>query len=102
MGEGIFLFKVDPILTGVKKEDYAEKPFAIYPNPFGSNIHIQNKSSKSEAIDIKIYNGKGELILHKSLSEATFEAETSNLDNGMYFVILQAGNKQWVQKLIKQ
>jgi len=102
MGEGIFLFKVDPILTGVKKEDYAEKPFAIYPNPFGSNIHIDYSKYKNEALDVKIYNVKGEMILHKSLSEATFETETSNLYNGMYFVILRAGNKQWVQKLIKQ
>jgi choice-of-anchor B domain-containing protein len=102
MGEGIFLLRVDPTLTSVKKESELEEVFSIYPNPFGSSIHFNYRFKNNETLDIKLYNGKGELVLHKNLSEATFEAETSNLGNGMYFVVLQSGDKHWVQKLIKQ
>ena len=102
MGEGIFLFKVDPKLTSNKEINPVHKDFSFYPNPFGSFLHFDIYQKGKENIDFKLYNVNGELVLHKSLSEPTFEAETTHLSNGMYFVILQTSNNKWVQKLIKQ
>ncbi len=100
MGEGIFILKVDSSITGMNQK--AEKPIIeLWPNPFADKIKLNNIPKTIETPEIKLYNSNGELVLHKILSGATFELETGNLEKGMYFALIQAGEMQWLQKILK-
>lgn len=100
MGEGIFMLKVDSSLTGIHR--YEVKPeIEIWPNPFNDKIHLNNIPKTIEQAELKLYTSNGELVLHKILYGATFEAETAILKGGMYFALIQAGEFLWVQKILK-
>ncbi|OYU96202.1 MAG: hypothetical protein CFE21_07265 [Bacteroidetes bacterium B1(2017)] len=101
MGEGIFIFKLDPSITGIKTIGGIEKNI-FYPNPFTEKLFAQNLPKMPEPFELKLYSMSGELILHKIFSGATFETETNELEKGMYFVVLQTASFQLVQKIIKQ
>jgi choice-of-anchor B domain-containing protein len=101
MGEGIFLFKLDSSITSLVQ---TEKPIGprITPNPFNEKLSFSSENGKIFPMELSIYDSKGEMVLHKKAMEATFETETSNLKPGMYFVLIQTEDMQWVQKMIKQ
>jgi choice-of-anchor B domain-containing protein len=101
MGEGIFIFRVDPSLTSINKS-IPNHTVKASPNPFNSYITFSNLPKTTEDIEFSLYSISGELILHKILSEPTFEAEMENLKSGMYFANLRSGSFLWNQKLIKQ
>lgn len=99
MGEGIFLLKMDSTLTGVKEN----KPMPlveVVPNPFTDQLHFSLSPNATDAA-LDLYNLQGELVLHKTLTEITFETETAALPAGTYFAVIQGNNWQTVHKLIK-
>lgn len=98
MGEGIYVLKPDPHLTSLK-ENVKPGNVSVYPNPFQKEIHIETK--ELEDIELKLFNDKGELILHKKFADPTFDLEMEDLETGMYFAVLQSGNFQIIKKLIK-
>ena len=98
MGTGIFVLRPDPSLTGLVQTE-TKDPLNLVPNPFQDKLLWNNPHQLD--LELKLYNAKGELILHKNIGTTTFETETSHLEMGMYFAVLQSGQFQMVQKLIK-
>ncbi len=100
MGEGIFVFKPDTSLTGLDQPNEKEE-INIFPNPFSGKIQIEFPKSKIEPLDFKVYSANGELLLHRIISEPTFEADLSEWNIGIYFVYLSNNRIHQIQKLIK-
>ncbi|MDZ4668305.1 MAG: choice-of-anchor B family protein [bacterium] len=101
MGEGFFVLRVDSMLTGLSKK-LSKELVQTKPNPFCEKLIIEHLPLIKEPIVLTIYDVKGELVLQKNIWGPTFEAETSGLNQGMYFVELRGGSFHWVEKVIKQ
>ncbi len=100
MGEGIFILKPDSSLTGVESSNENE-PIIIFPNPFHHKIQFEFPVSKFEPIDFKAYSLNGQLMLHKIIREANFEADLTEFNNGIYFVQLVSNRRNQTTKIIK-
>ena len=86
--------------TGIKNLD--EFAFSIYPNPTVHKFNISVPELNSSST-IEIYDIAGKLVQHLNFEAANnIEANISNLNAGIYFVKLTAGNKTGISKLIKQ
>ncbi len=77
-----------------------------YPNPFNSRTTIQFSLPKQDAVTLKIYNSKGELVstlIDSRLSGGTHNAKwnAEKLTPGVYFCKMKAGKTTLVKKLIR-
>jgi enterochelin esterase-like enzyme len=77
-----------------------------FPNPFTNSTTIQFELSKSEDIELRIYDHLGQQI--KTLFKGTANAgilqtifDASSLSTGIYFCRLQIGNETLTKKIIK-
>jgi hypothetical protein len=78
------------------------KPHGIklFPNPAGDVIHVERKGSV--AIELKIFNGTGLIILEKILTESNREINISHLPAGIYIVSLSSDAMIVRQTLLKE
>jgi hypothetical protein len=72
---------------------------SLFPNPTTHNINIQ---SDKQITDVAIYNTLGQVVKNASPQATNFSVETSNLNSGVYFVILKANTTSKTIKFIKQ
>lgn len=80
---------------------YVDRPDAIsiYPNPVKDELYIH--SSEMNNADITIYNSLGQEVKRFSkLNGSQVNMDTKDLSNGMYYIILNNGNKQSGGKFI--
>jgi len=75
-----------------------------YPNPFNPTTQINFSLEAAKDVKLAVYNAKGEQVqeLAKSNLPAgmhTYQFDGSNLNSGVYFCRLQAGNTSVTQKL---
>ena len=81
--------------------------FTVQPNPlFGSGI-INYEVSEDTYVEISIYNMLGKAVStlvqsNKSSGKHSIEIDSKNLEKGIYFVRMSAGNNMRTQKLIIQ
>jgi hypothetical protein len=91
-------------------EHASEKPSFqadVYPNPFTDEVHIRLTFEKEEVISIFVLDNKGrevvKLVDNQRINAGkhtyTWTAGQSELNNGMYFVIINNG-KGWILKKI--
>ena len=72
----------------------------VFPNPVQDKLNIQILFDVKNAI-IKIYNQLGQI--EKSISninDRNIMIETADLSNGLYFIVLENGDKQAIAKFI--
>ncbi|HKC69373.1 MAG TPA: phospholipase D-like domain-containing protein [Bacteroidia bacterium] len=89
------------LTTGINTNNVNENDLQVYPNPFTSNItiHLENAG---ENVSVKIINQLGQLILKKDTYQTQdINLDLSDLSNGVYFVQVSWGGKQYTRKLIK-
>lgn len=92
--------------TSIKEETALQNNggIKIYPNPTSSSSYVQMNENYIGEISISVYNILGQKVFHKSASKISrlfhHEFNWSNLSNGIYFLSLQAGKSNYVQKLI--
>ena len=69
----------------------------FYPNPIqnGGNIIWQ-----SEDAEVEIYNLQGQLIQEAEITSNKLELNTSNLQNGIFFVDITQGKEKITKKII--
>ncbi len=75
----------------------------IYPDPFNSYIHIKNTGV--EIITVRIYDVLGRLTLSedfKNQKNKLLEINTSSLHKGIYFLIIETKEGEYIQKMLKQ
>lgn len=76
-----------------------------YPNPFNPTTTIEFMINKSENVKLNIFNIKGELvanIIDKILDQGSHTVifDGRNLNSGLYFVSLEAGNFKQVSTML--
>lgn len=66
----------------------------IFPNPVQNNLHIEI-SDDFKNVNIKIYNAFGQIVKNNSnINSRNLNIETTDLTSGIYFILLQSGDKQ--------
>ncbi|MBK8806614.1 MAG: family 16 glycosylhydrolase [Bacteroidales bacterium] len=84
-----------PVVTSSSLVDNEKSSFNIYPNPFSSSVSVTIESD--EEYCVKISNMYGTVVFEQcGITENNIGIVStilSNLDNGMYVVVLQSPNK---------
>jgi hypothetical protein len=83
-------------LTGIK--ELKENEISIYPNPVSNLIHVAlpNKQTIKSYVIYDVYGRKVRDV------QMTDEINVSELNNGLYWMILFTDNKSYKTKIIKQ
>jgi hypothetical protein len=81
--------------------DEIEDGFSVFPNPAKDEIHIVGMFQQSNFV-IRIYNASGQLVQAQSgINGTTTFHDISELENGVYSIILFNGNAfMGIKKLI--
>lgn len=77
-------------------ENFEMNQITVYPNPTTSYIKVENM----ENTDYKIMNAAGEIVKNGKLNSDTIQVDA--LDNGMYFLFLNDGEKIFKSQFIKK
>lgn len=85
-------------LTQLNKNDVLVK---LFPNPVSKNFYIENSIPSNTNAELKIYDLSGKIIssMHQNLSD---EVDVSELNNGMYLIVVKQDDKTFYSKFIKQ
>ena len=78
--------------------------FKLYPNPASQYVELLVPNSHEKISSLKVYSVTGTLIDQKILSGniQTFRYDVSRLNNGVYFMQINAGSHNKTLKFIKQ
>lgn len=90
-------FKIhsDDVLSIAKADDFE---LSLYPNPVKNTATI----SAAETIEMaRIYDLTGKMVKQANPNKSKFSLNVADLSKGVYFVKLNAGNKEATTKLIK-
>ncbi len=75
----------------------------VFPNPSRGQFNIQIQSSISENVSIKIMDAKGSMVLSNNYAlneiELIDERQFNLVEQGVYFVIIQVGEKIATEKI---
>lgn len=72
--------------------------FTVHPNPAGQFIQV----SSLEAGELHFYNPAGSAILTIPIPAGTSSIDVRKLKQGFYILRLDAANRQWHVRLIKE
>lgn len=77
----------------------------IYPNPFNAVINICFTNPQEQKITLSIYNINGELVKtivnkHLSAGKYSYEFDTKNCNDGIYFCKIETPEEAMVKKMI--
>ncbi|MCG9881610.1 MAG: T9SS type A sorting domain-containing protein [Bacteroidia bacterium] len=88
--------------TGITPILETNNTLHLFPNPANSQISIQANAEMKNA-QIVVLNSIGEIVLNQSTENAnSLTLDISALNNGIYFIQVQANNKLYKQKFLKQ
>jgi hypothetical protein len=72
----------------------------VYPNPATSNVHLSFASSKPRTI--QLINASGSCVEQFETENSQLSIETTNLNRGVYFIIIQSVDENIFKKLMLQ
>jgi hypothetical protein len=80
-------------------DNFRSDDITLYPNPlsFYSTLHLNQSFSKAE---LKIYNTLGSLVKEQSITSENTVITREGLIDGIYFVVVSDGEKEWKGKII--
>ena len=85
-------FQIEDIL-GV---DETESNFRIYPNPVNNTLYINGGNAEFSYV---LLNGMGQEVV-KGTAQGTQQINVANMNKGVYFLRLSAGNQVKIQKVV--
>ncbi|MDP1800864.1 MAG: T9SS type A sorting domain-containing protein [Bacteroidota bacterium] len=93
--------------TGIKNSaNFSDKFVSVYPNPAADVATLVIDAVNASSLNVNIYDINGKLVstpvINQNLvsGENTFTLNTSNLNNGVYFVTLNSTNGKETVKLV--
>ncbi len=90
--------RANAIVTSIEENTIAS--YQVYPNPMGDVLTIEGKDFNT--MNIKLYNSLSqEVKLRKAISKNTLQLNTSALNKGIYFLIIEKDREVFSYKLIK-
>lgn len=94
-------------VTGIRNTtNFSDKIVSVYPNPTADVTTLVIDAVNASALNVNIYDINGKLVAspvvnqNLSIGENTFTFNTSNLNNGVYFVTLNSNNGKETVKLV--
>ena len=94
-------------VTGIKNTtNFSDKIVSVYPNPTADVTTLVIDAVNASSLNVNIYDINGKLVAspvvnqNLSIGENTFTFNTSNLNNGVYFVTLNSNNGKETVKLV--
>jgi|GEM_PF-726746 len=87
------------VALGTNGFNIAKNSITIFPNPASDVLNIENKSSDA-ITNVSVYSINGVLV--KEAKKAMDKISVSDLQTGVYFVKIQAGNQTLNYKFIKK
>jgi hypothetical protein len=96
-----------PDFVGVD-ETIAQGPisdFIVHPNPASSDIYLNMHIKNASSVKVMIYDLQGRVVKEVFTGELpgglrTLETSVSDINNGMYFVVIEAEEQRLVKKLL--
>jgi len=98
LGQLYQLFKSINPLLGINNQ-LSTAWVTLFPNPAHERISISNNTT-STILGFTIFNSTGQKI--KSVDNRNNEIDVSNLNLGLYMIVLNFENKKVIQKIIVQ
>ncbi len=92
------------LFTGV--DEFAENSeMSVYPNPVGNMAFVSIDLQDSEIVNLNVYNSLGEVVYtisNETLTEGkhTLEINTSQFVNGIYYINMNYGGKNYQEKIV--
>ncbi len=83
----------------VGEDEIATNTLQIYPNPAGDFIRLSTPENFNRA-EVKIFNSLGQLVLVDAIQSENAVIDVSDLERGMYFVLVTSENGILKEKLI--
>ena len=80
---------------------------SAYPNPMDEQTTIQFNLANETKVDLSIYDVIGKNVVQVTggnlgSGQHTYTLDASDLNAGVYFIKLKAGNREMVKKIIVQ
>ncbi|MEM1002090.1 MAG: T9SS type A sorting domain-containing protein [Bacteroidota bacterium] len=88
------------VVEALSIEDFKLENFSLYPNPTEDILNIDAKG-KIQDFNFSIFNTLGQKVISGSSSIGFSAVTMSSLQNGLYFVSIEANGQSLTQKLIK-
>jgi hypothetical protein len=91
--------------TGVNEVSSIANSLNVYPNPFTNEATVEFALAESDIVNITMHNVLGETVsstVYGSMNtgEHSIKLDGSNLDAGIYFITLNAGQNKITKKVI--
>lgn len=93
--------------TGIKENERSQLQVQIFPNPITPNSVIMIESNVSGAAVLSVYDRTGKRIFNQDVDVnagrnfmSASDFPLMNLDNGVYFLLLNDGKNSYRQKLV--
>lgn len=91
------------IILSVHEFHDKEEKVLVFPNPVSSELTIQLPQTTNEEHHISLFDMQGKLIQKKNCKNSNQLAiDTNNLENNMYFLKIESGNRVFKTTFIKQ
>jgi hypothetical protein len=76
----------------------------VYPNPVSDKVYLDYHNVLSKAVDIRLYNQSGQLVLSKELSVDNLKngIDVSGLAKGVYYLRLRDGEREFVKAINRE
>lgn len=88
--------------TNDVEESVLNEQILIYPNPVSDRLNILiNDPSIRYPVSLKIQSSSGALFLETTLNASNAELNLAELPGGLFFMILQTGEKLFLERLVK-
>lgn len=88
-------------------DDFEFENFTVYPNPSNGTFNLKFTPASADKIEVSLYDLRGRMInqsIYDDASTTIFSRELnySDIDSGMYFLVVKNGDKKATKKLIKK
>ena len=87
-------------MSNINAEINIQETFKIFPNPSSERIFFEVPYLMGEKSEIRIINTTGQIILEKTVFGGNQSLDITNIEDGIYFAILNTNNKQSISKFI--
>ena len=90
--------------TGVEKVNIVTEDVTVYPNPVTQYVNVQYSLLSSSEVTISVVDILGNMVRQAEMGPQSSQVqnhklELNDLDSGLYFVTIDAGNSQVVKKI---
>ena len=90
----------------LSNEQFVKNEFLVYPNPTNSIINVKFNSNFNSNVNfnnnIELLDIQGRVLQSQKVSNAQTSLDISGLDIGVYFLKINSGNREQIQKIIKK